>query len=225
MDSEKIRVLVIDDDDIDREAVERYVRKNDLPYDIKTASSKLEAFDMLQNCDFDIILLDYNLGTATGFEVLPDTGDIPVIFITGSGSEEIAVEAMRKGAYDYLIKDPYRNYLTVLSVTIKNVLKRRNAEKALQEKVVELKKAGEEREKLIAELREALAEVKVLGGLLPICGYCKKVRDDKGYWQQIENYIESHSQAKFTHSMCNSCLKKNHPDIFERLIKKGKITE
>lgn len=65
-----------------------------------------------------------------------------------------------------------------------------------------------EREKLITELTEALVEVKTLSGLLPICSYCKKVRDDKGYWNRIETYIAKHSSAEFTHSICPDCEKK-----------------
>lgn len=68
--------------------------------------------------------------------------------------------------------------------------------------------AQAEREKLIHDLTEALAEVKTLSGLLPICSYCKKVRDDKGYWNRIETYISKHSTAEFTHSICPDCEKK-----------------
>jgi PAS domain S-box-containing protein len=64
---------------------------------------------------------------------------------------------------------------------------------------------------LIAELENALAKVKTLSGLLPICAGCKKIRDDQGYWGQIEIYIQSHSEAKFTHSMCPECTKKYYP--------------
>lgn len=70
-----------------------------------------------------------------------------------------------------------------------------------------------EREKLIAELKEALDQVKTLSGLLPICANCKKIRDDKGYWNQIETYIHEHSQAQFSHSICPECAKKLYPDF------------
>jgi hypothetical protein len=66
-------------------------------------------------------------------------------------------------------------------------------------------------EKLVAELREALQSVKTLTGLLPICVYCKKIRDDRGYWERIEAYITAHTGALFTHGMCPDCLKKNFP--------------
>ncbi|MCP4756362.1 MAG: PAS domain S-box protein, partial [Proteobacteria bacterium] len=78
-----------------------------------------------------VILLDYDLGATTGLDMLSKIGDIPVVFVTGKGSEEIAVAAMRAGAYDYLIKDSERNYLKVLPLTIQNVLRRKGAEDEL----------------------------------------------------------------------------------------------
>ena len=73
--------------------------------------------------------------------------------------------------------------------------------------------AEKEREKVIEELKIALSEVKKLSGLLPICSHCKKIRDDEGYWNQIESYISKHSDAKFSHGICQECLKKYYPDL------------
>ena len=70
-----------------------------------------------------------------------------------------------------------------------------------------LKQIEEEREKLIGDLREALTKIKTLKGLIPICAWCKKVRDDKGYWNEIEAYVRDHSNADFTHGICPECLK------------------
>jgi PAS domain S-box-containing protein len=81
--------------------------------------------------------------------------------------------------------------------------------------ITERKGAEEEREKLIHELQEALANIKTLRGLLPICSHCKKIRDDKGYWNQIESYIRDHSGAEFTHGMCPECMKKLYPDLVD----------
>jgi hypothetical protein len=75
------------------------------------------------------------------------------------------------------------------------------------------KQAEDEREKLIQELQVALIEIKTLSGLLPICSYCKKIRDDKGYWNIIESYVQKHSNAQFTHSICPECAKKHYPDL------------
>jgi len=78
---------------------------------------------------------------------------------------------------------------------------------------IERKKSEEEKEKLIAELKEALAKVKTLSGFLPICASCKKIRDDSGYWNQIEVYIQDHSEAEFTHSICPTCREGLYPGL------------
>jgi|GEM_PF-226591 DNA-binding response OmpR family regulator len=84
------------------------------------------------------------------------------------------------------------------------------------------KRLEREREKLIEELQEALANIKTLSGLLPICASCKKIRDDKGYWNQIETYIKNHSDATFTHGICPDCMEKLYPDVYEIMQAKNK---
>lgn len=79
--------------------------------------------------------------------------------------------------------------------------------------ITERKRAEIEREELIIQLKTALDKVKTLRGLLPICSYCKKIRDDKGYWTQIESYIHERSEAEFSHSICNECADKYYPDM------------
>ena len=73
------------------------------------------------------------------------------------------------------------------------------------------------------ELEIALANVKTLSGLIPICATCKKIRDDKGYWQAVEQYISTHTDALFSHGICEDCLKKSEPEIYQSLVDKGKI--
>jgi PAS domain S-box-containing protein len=76
----------------------------------------------------------------------------------------------------------------------------------LKIEIKERKQIERERNTLIEELQETLAEIKTLGGLLPICSNCKKIRDDKGYWHQVESYVEKHSQAQFSHGLCEDCM-------------------
>ena len=85
--------------------------------------------------------------------------------------------------------------------------------KHLTIEIDERKRAETEKEKLIAELQAALSKVKTLSGLFPICASCKKIRDDSGYWNQIESYIRDHSEAEFSHSICPECAKKLYPDL------------
>jgi PAS domain S-box-containing protein len=84
---------------------------------------------------------------------------------------------------------------------------------AVKEDITQRKEAEAEREKLINELQEALADVKILGGLIPICSSCKKIRDDKGYWNILEAYLMKHSDAKFTHGICPECMVKLYPEF------------
>jgi PAS domain S-box-containing protein len=86
---------------------------------------------------------------------------------------------------------------------------------AVARDISERKELEQDRERLIAELKEALASVKVLRGLLPICSCCKMIRDDGGYWQQIETYIRDHSEAEFTHGLCPECLERYYEELKE----------
>ena len=79
--------------------------------------------------------------------------------------------------------------------------------------ITEQKQLEEQRERLIEELQNALTHIKTLRGLLPICAACKKIRDDRGYWTQIEQYIRAHSEAEFTHGICPECVKKLYPEL------------
>lgn len=78
--------------------------------------------------------------------------------------------------------------------------------------------AEEERERLISELQESLAKVKQLSGLIPICASCKKIREDRNYWTAVEAYVASHSEAKFSHTVCPDCLRKLYPDFAEEIL-------
>jgi PAS domain S-box-containing protein len=83
----------------------------------------------------------------------------------------------------------------------------------LQREIAERRKTEAEKEKLIVDLKKALKEVKKLSGLLPICASCKKIRDDKGYWNQLEDYIRKHSEAEFSHGVCPDCAKRLYPEF------------
>lgn len=108
------------------------------------------------------------------------------------------------------IKDKEYSFSIVHDITA-----RRLAEEMLKQKEME-------RERLIAELQGALAEVKTLSGLFPICASCKKIRDDKGYWNQIESYIQEHSEAKFSHGLCPECTDElyGHKEWYIKMKKK-----
>ncbi len=79
--------------------------------------------------------------------------------------------------------------------------------------ITEKKKVEQERDQVIRDLKQALEEIKTLRGILPICSNCKKIRDDKGYWNRIENYLETHSDAVFSHSICKECARELYPEL------------
>ncbi len=132
MGNMRFRVLLIEDDKVDQMAFKRLVREKDLPYDYIIAGSVSEAKKILSLETFDIVITDYALGDGTAFDIFSSIINIPIVFITGAGDEETAVKAMKAGAYDYLIKDPERNYLKILSLTLENAIKRKKAEERLR---------------------------------------------------------------------------------------------
>ena len=129
-----IKLLLVEDDRVDQLAFERMVAREDLPYEYQIAGSAREARELLANQTFDVVLLDYLLGDATGFEILPGISEqTPVIFTTGAGDEAVAVRAMKAGAADYLIKDQARNYLKVLPTVIQHTLHLLEAQRAVDD--------------------------------------------------------------------------------------------
>ena len=104
----------------------------------------------------------------------------------------------------------FKNSLEELARKSKNLTKTKNA---LEEEVIDVKEAQKIGEMLVADLQETLGKVKLLSGHLPICSSCKKIRDDKGSWSQIELYIRERSEAEFTHGICPECAKKLYPEF------------
>ena len=121
---EYIKVLLIEDDAIDRLAFTRFVRESNLLYDYTIADSLREAQDALESGTFDVAVVDLYLGDGTALDLLEQISaqNLPFIVATGSGDETVAVQLMQQGAYDYLIKDPERHYLTVLPITLKKAI-------------------------------------------------------------------------------------------------------
>jgi DNA-binding NtrC family response regulator len=143
----------------------------------------------------DIILLDLSLPDSSGkstFRAVKERArDTPVIIMTGLNDEQTAINAVREGAQDYLVKSQVDANLLVRSI-----------------------RYAIEREKLSSELRQAMARIKTLSGLLPICAACKKIRDDQGFWHQVEEYVRAHTDAEFTHGLCPKCADKLYPEFY-----------
>lgn len=188
MDSRPITVLLIEDNDDDallfRKALAGAMK---VPYALKHVDGLSRGMECLAASDIDVVILDLGLPDGSGlssFAVLhKHSPDIPVIVLTGHDDEELAIEAVQKGAQDYLVKGKVDGGLLGRSI-----------------------RYAIERQKLSTQLRQSLREINTLRGFLPICANCKKIRDDRGYWTQIETYICMHSEAEFSHGLCPECM-------------------
>jgi len=140
MKDKSIRILNVEDEEVDHAAIVRMVKAMGLPYDLERAASCRQAGEMLEKNRYDIVLIDYIMPDGTGMDILKKLKAAPSIFITGRGDEEVAVSAMKAGTSDYLVKDPDGDYLELLPSIIEKALnnfrsgeERARAEKALKE--------------------------------------------------------------------------------------------
>jgi len=120
-----LNILIVEDDLVDQMALKRHIHRNNLPYRLTTCESIREAHELLQENSFDVVLLDYLPADGTAFDLLKASYDVVTIILTGQGDEEIAVNALKQGAADYLSKDLQGNYLNVLDQTIRKALDER----------------------------------------------------------------------------------------------------
>jgi PAS domain S-box-containing protein len=130
----KCKILLIDDNKLDRMAFARLVESKKLPYECVMASSVSEAQTILESGRFDVVVSDYSLTDGTALNILDSVKNIPVIITTGTGDEEMVTNAWKAGAYDYLPKDLERNYLKAIPKTIENAIKSKQMEEALDRK-------------------------------------------------------------------------------------------
>lgn len=133
-----------------------------------------------------------------------------------ANERDLAAKVDRKTAELQRAKEEIEQH----SITLEQKVDERTAElvkanKQLEKEIETRKEAEEKKEMLIADLQKTLKEIKALRGLLPICASCKKIRDDKGYWNQIEAYISEHSEAEFSHSICPECAKKYYGEFLK----------
>ena len=160
-----------------------------------------EAVEMAQALRPDVILTDIQMPDMDGIEAahqIQACCPTPVVVLTAHTSPDLLEKASEAGVGAYLIKPPNEKELeraiTIAMARFKDLLELR---------------------RLNAALQEALDRVKTLSGLLPICAVCKKIRNDGGYWQQVEEYIHDHSDAQFSHGICPECARKLYPEYYE----------
>lgn len=189
---DKIRILIVEDE---------YIIANDIQTSLENmgyevcgmAASGKKALTLTKELSPDLILMDIMLkGDMDGIEtaaMIRETYDISVIFLSAYSDDGILDRAKQTLPFGYLIK-PFRDRELKAAI-----------EMAIYKLGMEKKQTA-----LIAELKEALDKVKLLSGLLPICSFCKKIRDDEGYWKDVEKFIRAHSGATFSHGICPECM-------------------
>ncbi|HDS15037.1 MAG TPA: response regulator [Proteobacteria bacterium] len=191
-------VMVVDDDLFSRRSLSVFLQNNG--YRVCEAEDGARALSLLRNCKADLILLDMDMPVMDGVEtcrrlrLLKEYADIPILMITGLDDDDSINQAFAVGATDYLTK-PF--HWTVLRNRVKYLIIQLYAER--------------EQKRLVKELSETLEKVRALTGLLPICASCKKIRDDDGYWQEVETYMGEHTELQFTHSICPQCRERLYP--------------
>lgn len=192
------RVLIAEDDYLVSEMIRGLLEKVGYTV-VGEATNGLEAVEMTQSLRPDVVLMDIKMPDMDGLEVtrrIHQSCPTPVVVLTAYETPELVEEASAVGVGAYLVKPSDA----------------REMERAV---TIAMARFGDlmELRRLNAELQNALAQVKTLRGLLPICAHCKKIRDDEGYWKQLEEYIQEHSEAVFTHGICEECEKKYYSEI------------
>ena len=196
------RVLIVDD-----EALIGNVIQNELEIRghqvVGRAADGRQAVELAQSLRPDIILMDIVMPDMDGLEAtrqIQEKCPCPVVLLTAHEDPDLVARAGQVGAGAYLVKPPNGPELArTMALAM-----------ARFEDLEELRR-------LNAELHKVLAEVKTLKGLLPICSYCKSIRDDKGYWHRVDEYIRDHSEADLSHGICPECIKERFPDIAEEI--------
>lgn len=195
-----MRILVAEDDPILRRLLEATLSKSG--YEVVLAEDGGRAWALLQRDDAPrLAVLDWMMPEIDGLEVCRraraaqgSDGYLYVILLTARGRKEDIVAGLEAGADDYLTKpfDPHELRSRV----------------RVGERILDLEASLRMK---VAELQSALSQVEQLQGLLPICMHCKKIRDENDSWQRLETYIQAHSEARFTHSVCQECVAAHYP--------------
>ena len=194
-----MRILIAEDDAVSRRGIESSLDK--LGYEVISTSDGASALKVLQSADAPrLALLDWMMPEMDGIDICKSVRSVPtdsppyIILLTAKTSKESIVEGLDSGADDYVTKPFDRAELF--------------ARLQVGCRILELQSTLTDR---VRQLEATLAQVKQLEDLVPICSYCKKIRDDQNYWQRVETYLSAKIDARFTHGIC--------PDCFETVIK------
>jgi len=197
---DEIRVLVVDDDPMVGEMILGKL-DNTRYHIVGRAFNGEQGVEQTGLLRPDVVLMDTEMPRLDGIEatrLIQEKHPTPVIMLTAYERLDIVEKAGSAGAGAYLVKPP----------SLKEIERAITIAIARFDDMMKLRRLNQELRDSNAQLQQALDKVKVLSGMLPICASCKKIRDDKGYWNQLEVYIESHSEALFSHGLCPECADK-----------------
>lgn len=191
-----LKIVIAEDDSVTGCYLESTLRK--WGYGVISTTNGAEAWRALEGAETPLLaILDWMMPELDGLQICRKIRQTPamsgtyVILLTARGGHGNAVEGLEAGADDYVTKpfDP----------------EELRARVQVGARVAQLQASLSER---VRQLEETMAKVKQLRGLLPICSYCKKIRDDRNYWQQVEGFISEHSEAQFSRGICPDCFEK-----------------
>jgi sigma-B regulation protein RsbU (phosphoserine phosphatase) len=205
-----MNILIAEDDRTSHRVLETVLER--AGYTVIGAWNGVEAWECLQKPDHPrMAVLDWMMPELDGIELIrkvrgsSELRSLYILLLTAKSSREEVLSGLESGADDYITKPFDREELL--------------ARVRIGQRVIGLQESLEER---IVELESALSQIRTLQGLIPICAACKKVRNDQGYWQQVEDYILEHSDAAFSHALCPDCLKVHYPEYEQIKAKQGK---
>jgi len=218
--AEKLPTLLVVDDEQDITASLADLFRCD--YHVVTASSADEALNILSRQEISVIVADQRMPEKTGSELLAEAclidPDAVRILLTGYADIEAVVQAVNEGKIFFYLTKPWstKEIQSVVAKAVEHNLLLRDNRRLLEELSrlnVELEGKVTDRtvqlEQRATELEAAISQVRHLEGIIPICMYCKKIRDDEQLWHNVEQYISEHSEAEFSHGICPDCMEKH----------------
>ena len=198
-----MRILISEDDSSSRLMLAGLLRK--AGHEVIATANGAEAWQVLQQSDAPLLaILDFMMPAMDGLEVVrlvranPTRKPPYIIMLTAKSKKADIIAGLEAGANDYLPKPFDAGEL--------------QARVEVGRRMIEIQSSLEAS---LEELRQALDQIKTLRGIVPICAYCKKIRDDKGYWNEVEKYVSEHSDAKFSHGICQQCLERELKKVGE----------
>jgi len=204
-----ISILYVEDEEVTRSAVARMLKRRVL--NVYEAENGQEGLDLYKQYRPEVVISDIRMPVLDGMEMSKEIKALDknskIILTTAHSDASILINSIEVGIDKYIMK-PLD--MAALFSSVEKCAEIIMLERKIQQQ-------DKEKDELIAKLQDALDNVKKLSGLLPICSSCKKIRDDKGYWQQIESYIREHSEAQFSHGLCPDCVKRLYPNLIQNI--------